>query len=381
MAGESAGAIARRQREKGERLIEKGERLLRSAERYERGAAGEVETARQLDVLRAQGWVLFHDIRWPGRPKANIDHVAIGPGGVFVIDSKNWTGSVTVRDGVLWHQGRRREEAVAGAAEAALAITGVLGNLPATPVLCFVRYEPLDGWAHDVAVCTTATLTAMLTSRPPVLHPTAVPRVAGQLSAWLAEAPAVPRVASASRRPSKRKGRSPARRLLGAVLGLALLMAFALGVSHVLPVVAGLHSGQGAQLGSPQFVKAQGTQPPLTITAIEVARSTVEPRVFRVPRGQRLVAVDLRIRNQGDRAWRLSSPDTSVRVDANGSHYPAAVVRRPPPGVLPHDALVRPHQELVGRLLFAIPKNARVDDVRMQVGTDPHELTWQVPAE
>ena len=85
---------------------------------------------------------MFHDVRWPGRPRANIDHIAVGPGGVFVIDSKNWAGSIAVRDGVLLQNGRRRESTVAGAGEAALAITGLLGNLPATGVLCFVRDEP-----------------------------------------------------------------------------------------------------------------------------------------------------------------------------------------------------------------------------------------------
>ena len=58
-----------------------------------------------------------------------------------------------------------------GAGEAALAITGLLGNVPATGVLCFVRDEAVAGWARDVMVCSTATLAGMLTSRPQVLHP------------------------------------------------------------------------------------------------------------------------------------------------------------------------------------------------------------------
>ena len=98
LAGESAREYARRQREKAERH-------LRVAERYERGAAGEAATAAQLDSLRQHGWAVFHDVRWPGRPKANIDHVAVGPGGVFVIDSKNWSGRIAVKDSVLLQNG------------------------------------------------------------------------------------------------------------------------------------------------------------------------------------------------------------------------------------------------------------------------------------
>ena len=50
---------------------------------------------------------LLHDRRIPGS-RANIDHIAIGPGGVTVIDAKNYKGKVRtkVRGGIL----RRRTE-------------------------------------------------------------------------------------------------------------------------------------------------------------------------------------------------------------------------------------------------------------------------------
>ena len=200
MAGESARAYARRQREKAERHT-------RVAEAYERGAAGESETAARLDELRAHGWVILHDLRWPGRPRANLDHVAIGPGGVYVIDSKNWSGPVAVSDGVLRQNGRRREKEVTGAAEAALAITEVLGQVPATGVLSFVRDEPLTGWARDVMICSTSTLTEMLKSRPPTLPPATIQRLAAHAAATLQSASAPPRVVTS--RP-RRRARVPA---------------------------------------------------------------------------------------------------------------------------------------------------------------------------
>lgn len=89
MAGESAREFARRQREKAARL--EG-----SAERWERGAQGEDVTAAALDDLAGRGWTTFHDVRWPGRPRANIDHIVVGPTGVFVIDTKNWSGDIRV---------------------------------------------------------------------------------------------------------------------------------------------------------------------------------------------------------------------------------------------------------------------------------------------
>ena len=56
-------------------------------DRWRRGAAGEMETARLLDRLPRRRWVVWHDLRVPGS-SANIDHVAVGPTGVWVIDSK-----------------------------------------------------------------------------------------------------------------------------------------------------------------------------------------------------------------------------------------------------------------------------------------------------
>lgn len=132
MAGESARELARRQRAKADRLV-------RAAELYERGADGESATAAVLDQLTAHGWVVLHDVRWPGRPRTNIDHVVVGPGGDFVIDSKNWSGTITVKDDELRQNRRQRETAVVSAGDAALAITGLLGNL--RPQGCCASYE------------------------------------------------------------------------------------------------------------------------------------------------------------------------------------------------------------------------------------------------
>ena len=161
-AGESAYDVARRQREKAERL-------QRSAALWEQGAVGEVEVAKALEAL-PPGWVVLHDLAWPGRPKANIDHVVIGPGGVFVVDAKNWSGTVEVRDQVLRQNGRRREQAVSSAAEAAISLQHVVPvSHLCVGVLCFVGDKALSGWVRDVMVCSTSNLVTMLTSRPVVL--------------------------------------------------------------------------------------------------------------------------------------------------------------------------------------------------------------------
>jgi hypothetical protein len=67
------------------------------------GDAGERRTARLLGQLERYGWADLHDLAVPGS-RANIDHLVIGPGGVFVIDSKQYRGRLQLDPaGRLWH--------------------------------------------------------------------------------------------------------------------------------------------------------------------------------------------------------------------------------------------------------------------------------------
>jgi hypothetical protein len=70
---------------------------------WRRGAAGERRTARVLASLERHGWAVLHDLAVPGS-QANLDHLVIGPGGVFVIDSKQYRGRLQLDPtGRLWH--------------------------------------------------------------------------------------------------------------------------------------------------------------------------------------------------------------------------------------------------------------------------------------
>src|SRR3954452_6196600 len=139
MAGESARESARRTRE---RIV----RLERRAAAYERGADGEAETARALDRLGDE-WVVLHDQRWPGRQLANVDHVAIGPGGIFVIDSKNWAGRVTLEDGRARQNGYPRDREVTKASDAAAAVAELVAPYArhVVPVVCFTGEATASG--------------------------------------------------------------------------------------------------------------------------------------------------------------------------------------------------------------------------------------------
>jgi hypothetical protein len=70
---------------------------------WRRGAAGERRTARLLAPLERRGWAVLHDLAIPGS-QAHIDHLLIGPGGVVVIDTKQYRGRLRLgSDGLLWH--------------------------------------------------------------------------------------------------------------------------------------------------------------------------------------------------------------------------------------------------------------------------------------
>lgn len=68
----------------------------RSVVSWERGARGERFVGARLEELLAGTTVrLLHDRRVPGS-RANIDHLAVGPAGVLVIDAKSLTGKVAI---------------------------------------------------------------------------------------------------------------------------------------------------------------------------------------------------------------------------------------------------------------------------------------------
>jgi hypothetical protein len=105
------------------------------ARAWQRGATGERQTARLLDRLGRDGYVVLHDLAMPDSP-ANVDHLVIGPSGLFVIDSKLWTGSVhQSSDGLIWHDHYRLDRSLATVRWQALTLGHLLG-IPVAPLIC-----------------------------------------------------------------------------------------------------------------------------------------------------------------------------------------------------------------------------------------------------
>lgn len=65
-------------------------------ENWQTGAWGEQATAKELAPLEGEGWIVLHDL---AAERGNIDHIVVGVGGVFLLDSKRLGGEVSVDDG------------------------------------------------------------------------------------------------------------------------------------------------------------------------------------------------------------------------------------------------------------------------------------------
>jgi hypothetical protein len=97
---------------------------VRRAQRWRIGRHSERAVQRRLRRLRRRGWIVVHDV---DRGRGNVDHLAIGPRGVFAIETK------TTRRGAT--------ELAQARANAAWAATRL--GVPVCPVLCVTsRRQP-----------------------------------------------------------------------------------------------------------------------------------------------------------------------------------------------------------------------------------------------
>ena len=146
------------------------------------GALGEERTGKILAPLESLGFRVIHDRLIPGS-KANIDHVVVGPPGVFTVESKNYTGKLSVRHGEVWVAGRRKTEILAQAKCEAAAVAAIVSPIPVTPLLCVHRADL--GWfkaeANGVRIVGPGQLVKLLLKAPVQLRPDEVQRLADQI--------------------------------------------------------------------------------------------------------------------------------------------------------------------------------------------------------
>ena len=118
---------------------------------WARGAGGEEKVEQRLAKLVRDDVVVLHDRRMPGS-RANIDHIAVAPSGVWVIDTKRYKGKLAIRKPLFGEPkliigGRDRTKLIDGlAAQVAVVEATVRPSTPVRGALCFVDTDlPLLG--------------------------------------------------------------------------------------------------------------------------------------------------------------------------------------------------------------------------------------------
>ena len=153
------------------------------------GAHGERETGRILDRLRAFGYHVIHDVRVPGS-LANIDHVVIGSTGIFLIETKSYSGTVRLSGDSLRHNGRNLTRVFEQIERQRSALLGLLSPVPehlrVQPILCFHRTRiarPLFGSPrlNGLRVSSSSTVMRTIRSGVRVLSTEEVTQLAGRL--------------------------------------------------------------------------------------------------------------------------------------------------------------------------------------------------------
>ncbi|MFI8458762.1 nuclease-related domain-containing protein [Kitasatospora sp. NPDC085464] len=146
-----------------------------------RGLEGEQIVGARLDALKASGWKVLHGVPLPSG--ADIDHVVIGPPGVFTVNSKHhpgatvWVGDKIVkvnRNGFPYVENSTFE----AARTADLLAVWCGFDVPVHPVIAVVGAQKITlGATPEVTVLDGEQITDVLPARPAVLSPSRVDRV------------------------------------------------------------------------------------------------------------------------------------------------------------------------------------------------------------
>lgn len=141
---------------------------------YIKGARGEEVVSRHLSMLPA-GYNLYNSLHLGARPDqgtGDLDHVITGPNGIFVVETKNWSGVISSRSDGIYIDGKIASRSPTEQVQQEATVLrewireAVSITLPVTPVLCFVDGRLSGGERNQVGpveICTAETLVERIT--------------------------------------------------------------------------------------------------------------------------------------------------------------------------------------------------------------------------
>ncbi len=150
---------------------------------YFKGARGEEVVAGELSRLPGE-WTIFNGVYLP--TGKDVDHIAIGPQGIFIIETKYWKGEVSVGNGQILAEGRvvsrspivQVRHALRAIAEVAEVDVNALRG-----VLCFAGHQfagnPVE--VDEILVCSHQDLIKLISSGATVLDAPTIARVVAHL--------------------------------------------------------------------------------------------------------------------------------------------------------------------------------------------------------
>lgn len=155
-------------------------RGMRRVESFFKGARGEERVSLMLRALPEQ-YHVFNDFV-AGR--AHVDHVVVGPAGIFAVETKNWRGQVTVEDDHILVDGRLPSRSPlaqvlreAALVKATLAKAGWTG--PVTPVLAFASntFTAQIAEVHGAVVMNACDLAKRFATKTVIIPPSELDRL------------------------------------------------------------------------------------------------------------------------------------------------------------------------------------------------------------
>ncbi|GAB3869486.1 hypothetical protein GCM10028801_46280 [Nocardioides maradonensis] len=177
-AGDSALAHAQRLKSHARDLVEKAGQYLIAVE-------SEMTIASHLKELKQLGWRILEDREWPRSRRANVDFLAVGPPGVFIIDAKQWA-EVSIENGVLFRGQSDESTALERQRELIDRIVSDLESSGLVPsaiqsVFAFTNNAMTPTCLGPVTLMGASSLIAWLISQPGRLPPDKITEIADAL--------------------------------------------------------------------------------------------------------------------------------------------------------------------------------------------------------
>jgi len=158
-----------------------GGTLKRDFDNWSQGAEGEEAVGRILEGLREEGWCVIHDVSF-GR--GNIDHIVVGPGGIFTIETKSRAGKVWLA---------HLDQKMLGQAYAEMKTLETITRMEVQALLVFSQAYIVDrvpAKRRGVTILPARSLAWFFSRRRPVMSPEQAAEIHRRLALAVGQAPA-----------------------------------------------------------------------------------------------------------------------------------------------------------------------------------------------